>query len=199
MQVNLLRSHSGVVLSLSYCYESYSWMQVNVLRSQPQSGWQMKTVRGVLQRAGVDMAALLERHEVISACQQQLDKLPKPVGRSLHELCCCRHWTMYTVFCFCKAPLDFMVMMRRCIQGCAQAHADMLSLLLQPHRSSKCSLHCSRSVLVASGSAGGDNAHVVFALVLTGVDGICSQPVNKGLMACSLLQELVPRHAPSKQ
>lgn len=40
----------------------------------------MKTVREVLQRSGVDMAALLERQEVITACQQQLDKLPRPVG-----------------------------------------------------------------------------------------------------------------------
>ena len=55
-------------------------MQVYILRSQPQSGWHMKTVQSLLQGSDVDMAALLERHEVISACQQQLDKLPKPVG-----------------------------------------------------------------------------------------------------------------------
>ena len=49
----------------------------------------MKTVRSLLQGSGVDMAALLERHEVISACQQQLDKLPKPVGMdSTHVTYC---------------------------------------------------------------------------------------------------------------
>lgn len=46
----------------------------------------MKTVREVLQRSGVDMAALLERHEVITACRQQLDKLPGPVGMPLPML-----------------------------------------------------------------------------------------------------------------
>lgn len=55
-------------------------LQVHILRGQPQSEWHMKTVREVLQQSGVDMAALLERHEVISACQQQLHKLPRPVG-----------------------------------------------------------------------------------------------------------------------
>lgn len=40
----------------------------------------MKTVRTVLQRAGVDMAALLERQEVITACQKYLDLMPRPVG-----------------------------------------------------------------------------------------------------------------------
>ena len=46
----------------------------------------MRAVREVLQRAGVNMAALLERHEVVAACQQQLQKLPKPVGPALHRV-----------------------------------------------------------------------------------------------------------------
>ena len=60
-----------------------------MLRSQPQSEWHMKTVREVLLRSGVDMAALLERHEVITACQQQLDKLPRPLGMDLPHVTCC--------------------------------------------------------------------------------------------------------------
>lgn len=55
-------------------------LQVNRLRGQPQSLWDMKSVREVLQLSGINMAALLERHEVMTACQQQLDKMPKPVG-----------------------------------------------------------------------------------------------------------------------
>ena len=67
-------------------------MQVHILRSQPQSEWQMKTVREVLQRSGVDMAALLERHEVLTACQQQLHKLPRPEGAdSTHVTYCVNH------------------------------------------------------------------------------------------------------------
>ena len=49
----------------------------------------MKTVREVLQRSGVDMAALLERHEVITACQKQLDKLPRPVGMNFTDVVHC--------------------------------------------------------------------------------------------------------------
>ena len=59
--------------------------QVNLLRGHPQSGWDMRTVRELLQRVGVNMAALLERHEVIAACQKQLDQLPQPVGLALHR------------------------------------------------------------------------------------------------------------------
>ena len=58
-------------------------LQVNRLRGQPQSLLDMKSVRKVLQLSGINMAALLERHEVMTACQQQLDKMPKPVGRAL--------------------------------------------------------------------------------------------------------------------
>ena len=59
------------------------WLQVNRLTGQPQSLWDMKSVREVLQLSGINMAALLERHEVMTACQQQLDKMPKPVGMAL--------------------------------------------------------------------------------------------------------------------
>ena len=59
--------------------------QVNVLRGQGQNRWDMRTVRELLQRVGVNMAALLERHEVIAACQKQLDQLPPPVGLALYR------------------------------------------------------------------------------------------------------------------
>ncbi|KAL0048479.1 hypothetical protein WJX82_004224 [Trebouxia sp. C0006] len=56
---------------------------VNKLRGQAQSGWDMRSVRELLQLAGINMAALLERHEVMTACQHQLDRMPKPVGLAL--------------------------------------------------------------------------------------------------------------------
>ncbi len=43
----------------------------------------MRSVRELLQLAGINMAALLERHEVMTACQHQLDRMPKPVGLAL--------------------------------------------------------------------------------------------------------------------
>ncbi|KAA6428792.1 MAG: hypothetical protein FRX49_01667, partial [Trebouxia sp. A1-2] len=61
---------------------------VNKLRGQAQSGWDMRSVRELLQLAGTNMAALLERHEVMTACQHQLDRMPKPVG-----LACLRPFT----------------------------------------------------------------------------------------------------------
>ena len=69
--------------------------QVNKLRGQPQRQWDMQTVRGLLQLTGVNMAALLERHEVMTACQQQLDMMPKPVGLALLRPVSCTpgmHW-----------------------------------------------------------------------------------------------------------
>lgn len=74
MALALSKGHTALIQQLETA------QYVNLLRSQPQSSWLMKTVRAVLQRAGVDMAALLERQEVISACQQYLDRLPRPLG-----------------------------------------------------------------------------------------------------------------------
>jgi len=47
------------------------------------TGWDVRSVRELLQLAGINIAALLERHEVMTACQHQLDRMPKPVGLAL--------------------------------------------------------------------------------------------------------------------
>lgn len=114
--------------------------QVNLLRSQPQSSWLMKTVQAVLQRAGVDMAALLERQEVISACQQYLDRLPRPLGMTLHLLAllhltrvyavlgasCCR--SCHRSFAVQLAPLWSVLHVSACL--CAADECDVNLMLL---------------------------------------------------------------------
>lgn len=81
----ILWSSIDIVLCIKQQTPSHNEMsqQVNTLRGQQQREWDMRTVRELLQLAGVNMAALLERHEVMSACQQQLDKKPKAVGLAL--------------------------------------------------------------------------------------------------------------------